>query len=355
MIKKIFYIVVCCLMVGCINSPVSESTQFTVQDALERTLEFSGYPERIVISGKQTPMLANFFYLFPSKAERLLAVENRSQSPDKFLELIDDEYQSKLILEKGAGVEQIAPLNPDLVILKTSMKEEIGTGLEEVGIPVIYVSFEDIENIYNDIRVIGKVLDEEERAEEIIHAYQKIYSEINDKLMLVSSVKNVLLLQATNIDQKYSFQVPSSSWLQTKMIEDLKANPVWVSASLSGGWTEVNFEQIFNWDINNIFIINYRGQSNEITMGLKKNELWKSFLSDNQANLAPFPYDYISWDQPDPRWILGYTWIASELYPEQIERDYVLETVKIFYTFFYGMGEDYIESEIISLISIYLE
>ncbi len=155
-------------MVGCINAPIGESTQFTVQDALERTLEFSSYPERIVIAGKQTPMLANFFYLFPSKVERLLAVENRSQSPDKFLELIDDDYQSKLILEKGAGVEQIAPLNPDLVIVKTSMKEEIGTGLEEVGIPVIYVSFEDIENIFNDIRVIGKVLDEEKRAEEII-------------------------------------------------------------------------------------------------------------------------------------------------------------------------------------------
>ena len=51
-------------MVGCMNVPISESTKFTVEDALERTLEFSEYPERIVIAGKQTPMLANFFYLF---------------------------------------------------------------------------------------------------------------------------------------------------------------------------------------------------------------------------------------------------------------------------------------------------
>jgi len=355
MIKKIFYLLVCYLMVSCINAPISESTQFAVQDALERTLEFSAYPERIVIAGKQTPMLVNFFYLFPSKAERLLAVENRSQSPDKFLELIDNEYQSKLILEKGAGVEQIAPLNPDLVILKTSMREEIGTGLEEVDIPVIYVSFEDVENIYNDIRVIGKVLDQEERAEEIIHVYQKAYSEINDQLESVSSRKNVLLLQATNIEQKYSFQVPSSRWLQTKMVEDLKSNPIWVPASLSGGWTDVNFEQILNWNPDDIFIINYRGQSNEIMLGLKNNELWKSFLSDNKANIAPFPYDFLSWDQPDSRWILGYTWMASELYPEQIALDYVLETVKHFYTFFYGVKEDYIESEILPLISIYLE
>ncbi len=342
-------------MVSCITTPISKSTQFTVKDAFERTLEFSSYPERIVIAGKQTPMLANFFYLFPTKIERLMAVENRSQSPDKFLELIDDEYQSKLILEKGAGVEQIAPLNPDLVILKTSMKEEIGTGLEEVGIPVIYVSFEDVENIFNDIRVIGKVLDEEKRAEEFIHIYQKTYSEINDQIESISSVKNVLLIQATNVDQKYSFQVPSSNWLQTQMIEDLKSNPIWSTASLSGGWTDVNFEQILNWNPDDIFIINYRGQSNEIASALKNNELWKNFLSDNKANLASFPYDFISWDQPDTRWILGYTWMASELFPEQISRDYVLETVKYFYSFFYGMKEDYIEEEILPLISIYLE
>ena len=355
MIKKIFYLLVCCFMVSCVNAHISESTQFTVYDALERTIEFSEYPERIVIAGKQTPMLANFFYLFPSRVERLLAVENRSQSPDKFLELIDDGYQSKLLLEKGASVEQIAPLNPDLVLLKTSMREEIGIGLEEVGIPVIYVSFEDIENIFDDIRVIGKVLDEEERAEEIINVYQKTYSEINDQIKSVSSVKNVLLLQATNIDQKYSFQVPSSSWLQTQMVEDLKSNPIWVPASLSGGWTDVNFEQILNWNPDDIFVINYRGQSNEIILGLKTNELWKSFLTDNKANLASFPYDFISWDQPDPRWILGYTWMASELYPEQIALDYLSETVKNFYTFFYGIKEDHIESEILPLISIYLE
>jgi len=355
MIKKILHILVCCLMVSCINAPISESTQFAVQDALDRTLEFSEYPERIVIAGKQTPMLANFFYLFPSKAERLLAVENRSQSPEKFLELIDDDYLSKLILEKGASVEQIAPLNPDLVILKTSMKEEIGTGLEEVGIPVIYVSFEDIENTFNDIRLIGKVLNEEERAEEFINVYQKNYSDINNQIESISSVNNVLLIQATNVDQNYSFQVPSSDWLQTQMVEDLKSNPIWVTASLSRGWTDVNFEQILNWNPDDIFVINYKGQSNEIALGLKNNELWKNLLSDNETNLSPFPYDFISWDQPDPRWILGYTWMASELYPEQISRDYVLETVTNFYSFFYGMKEDYIQKEILPLISVYLE
>ena len=355
MIKKIQILLFCCIVVGCINPPESRLTQFVVLDALERKTEFSEYPKKIVIVGKQTPMIANFLYLFPTKTKRIIAIENRAQSPDPFLEIIAEEYPSKLILEKGAGVEQIAPLNPDLVILKTSMKDEIGIGLEEVGIPVIYVSFEDIEKIYSDIRVIGEVLNEKGRAEEIIEEYQKVYLEINRKIETDSNGKNALLIQATNIDQEYSFQVPSSSWLQTQMVKDLYSNPVWTSAALSGGWTEVNFEQILNWQPNDIFVINYRGQSSEITMALKTNELWKNFLSENNKNIAPFPYDFISWDQPDPRWILGYSWMASQLYPEKIGMDYLDETIRNFYTFFYGMNTDYIELEIIPLISDYLK
>lgn len=352
--KKILLFFLCCLIVSCTNLPESKSTQFIVQDALQRTIEFSKYPEKIVIVGKQTPMIANFFYLFPLRIERILAIENRSQSPDKFLEIIDDEYPTRLLLEKGAGVEQIAPLEPDLVILKTSMKDEIGVGLEEVGIPVVYVSFEDIETIYRDIQVIGEILDERGRAEKIVQEYQQKLSKIDVNIKTASDTRDVLLLQSANTDQKFSFQVPSRNWLQTQMIEDLNSNPIWVSAALSGGWTEVNFEQILDWSPDDIFIINYRGQSDEIIKVLQNNDIWKSFLSENNINIAPFPYDFISWDQPDPRWILGYSWMASQLYPEQIGREHLLETIRDFYMFFYDMKSDYIDSEIIPLITDFL-
>jgi iron complex transport system substrate-binding protein len=352
--KVILSILMICIFVSCTTSSKTEIKNFLVQDALGREVAFSEFPKRIVIAGKLTPTIANFFYLFSSKSDRLLAIENRSQSPDDFLSLIDKEYESKLILEKGAGVEQISPLEPDLVILKTSMKEEIGIGLEEVGIPVIYVSLEDVEKIYTDILVIGKVLDSEARADEIVNEYQRVYTEINDQLASISTETNVLLIQATTSENGYAFQVPATDWLQTKMVEDLKAIPVWTSASLSGGWTEVNIEQILDWEPKEVMVINYQGRSIEITNELKENPVWEKFISEKDVVLESFPYDYSSWDQPDTRWILGYAWMAAKLYPNEISRDDIVDVIRNFYKFFYEMDEPFVEKEIIPLISVYM-
>ena len=90
--KRIYiYLLLCSLLIGCGNTNSTESVKFVITDELGRSIEFSDYPKRIVIAGIQTPMLANFFYLFPNSTEKLIAIENRAQSPDQFLGEIDDE------------------------------------------------------------------------------------------------------------------------------------------------------------------------------------------------------------------------------------------------------------------------
>ena len=98
--NKILGILICCLLVSCIDTPSNETTQFVVTDALEREIEFSDYPERIVIAGKQTPMLANFFYLFPSKVENLLASFSSSNKPDLKYNCCDLKFSFSIIFIK---------------------------------------------------------------------------------------------------------------------------------------------------------------------------------------------------------------------------------------------------------------
>jgi iron complex transport system substrate-binding protein len=351
--KTIFSVIIFCLIVGCSNSTLLGTPELSIQDALGRTISFTKLPERIVIAGKQTPTISNFLYLFPSEINKVVAIENRSQAKDNFLSLIDAEYDSKLVLEKGAGVEQIAPIDPDLVILATSMKENIGNGLEEVGIKVIYVSFENNEEIYHAIEIFGTVFDSEARAKWLISEYEKINSEINGKLAENTKKEKVLLIQVATIDNGYSFKVPSADWLQTKMIEDLEATPVWKSETLSGGWVEVNIEQIINWKPENIFVINYQGHSLKIVDKLLENDIWNVFIEGNDIKLKAFPYDFTSWDQPDTRWILGYSWIAHILYPEEIHKADVVGIVDNFYKHFYNLEESVISENILPVISTF--
>jgi len=261
--------------------------------------------------------------------------------------LIDENIGSKYTLEKGASAEQIAPIEPDLVILKSSMKESIGDQLEKINIPVIYVDFETVDQIYRDIRILGQLLNENDRAEEIVAEYQNLFSEMQSFVDENTDEKNTVLVQITDSDQQYAYEVPSANWLQTAMVEVAGGNAAWKEAAQAGGWTEVNLEQINVWDPEYMFVINYEGSANEIVANLTTSEPFSSLKAVKEGNFKAFPNDYLSWDQPDPRWILGYSWLVYELNPDKIERDVMLEKTAHFYEFFFGLDQQLIKQEIL--------
>ena len=199
------------------QEPVSE---IKIVDALGREINFERPPSRIVISGRQTPMLTHFFYLFDSANEKILAIENRSQSTEAFISLIDDQIGDKYLIERGASAEQITPLNPDAVVMKTGMRESVGLLLEELSIPVIYVDFESIDDTYRDLGVIASLLDEEVRGTEIVNSYKDMKRFIDDRIDTENDQvgPSVLILQSVKDGQVITFSVPSEDWLQTAMV-----------------------------------------------------------------------------------------------------------------------------------------
>ena len=115
---------------------------FTVTDSLGRQVSFTEPPTRIVITGKALIMLVDAVYMFPEAPDRIAALGNAGQGTSNFIELIDPDYAAKATLQQDAGPEQIAAVQPDLVILKSYLAETVGKPLEVLNIPVIYVDFE---------------------------------------------------------------------------------------------------------------------------------------------------------------------------------------------------------------------
>ena len=99
-------------------------------------------PEKIVIAGKATFMVQDAIFMFEEARSRVVAIENRGQSVFTFLPYVDPTLDDKTLLEKNAGPEQIAPLNPDLVLLKSFNAGELGATLEEIGIATLYFDLE---------------------------------------------------------------------------------------------------------------------------------------------------------------------------------------------------------------------
>jgi iron complex transport system substrate-binding protein len=344
------------LISNCTNIDAKSSNSIIVIDALERKVILNNDISRIVIVGKQAPMLTNFLYLFKSANQKLIALEKRKQSTEDYLKLFDKNIEKKYLLEKGAGAEQIVPLAPDVVILKSSMRDSIGKPMEDLSIPVVYVEFENVDQIYRDIRIFAEILNEKKRGEEIILNYQELYKQILIEVAnnINSAKPSVLLLQAVSSDQKYVFSIPAANYLQTYMVEQAGGIPVWKDANKARGWTDINMEQISNWDPDLIYIVNYQGSAPEIVASLINDEIWKNLKAVKDNHIYPFPFDFLSWDQPDPRWILGYGWMAYRQNPQTISSAEIQTLIENFYEKFFGLEKSVFNEKINPIIMYYI-
>ena len=311
-------------------------------DATGKLVSLPDVPERIVVAGKATPYVLDTLYLFPGATKKLVALEVRGFDTQAFLELVDPDVLVKNMLERDAGPEQIAPHNPDLVIVKDISLGQLGSALEEISIPVMGMNLETPASFYEDIRALGKVLDDSSRSEEIIVYYQSIEKQINEMMvgLQLAERPSVLVLQYSEDGGDISFKVPPSSYLQTTMIQNAGGNPVWLDAD--GGtnsWIQVGLEQIAVWNPEIIFVVNYAGDSVETVQELVVSPNWEGLKAVENQQVFGFPADYVSWDLIDPRWILGQQWLATIIQPE-LTSGINLETQVIsFYQTLYGLSE----------------
>lgn len=328
--------------------PVATLLEFV--DATGRQISLSNFPERIVVAGKATPYVLDTIYLFPDAAKKLAALEVRGFDTQAFLELVDPNVTVKNMLERDAGPEQIAPHQPDLVIVKNISLGQLGAALEEISIPVMGLNLETPAFFYEDIRALGKVFGNSERAEEIIAYYQDIEAQINEMMngLQDSERPSVLVLQYSEDGGEISFKVPPASYLQTTMVQNAGGNPTWLDVDGGAdGWIQVGLEQIAVWNPEVIFVVNYAGDSVETAGQLLTSPTWEGLKAVENEQVYGFPADYASWDLIDPRWILGQQWLATILQPERTAEIDLQAQVVSFYEKLYGLSETQIEESIL--------
>jgi iron complex transport system substrate-binding protein len=321
-------------------------TSITIVDALGRAVKLTAAPQRIVLTGKALFMIADAAYLFPGAAEKVIGMGDASQGSGNFIQLIDPNYAAKQTLDRDAGAEQVAALQPDLVILKSYLAESVGAPIEALGVPVVYIDFETPEQYSRDLTILGKVFGDEARAAEIAAFYQSKMDEIAQAVKDAPKPR-VLLLYYNDKDGNIAFNVPPLSWIQTQMVEVAGGEPIWADANPAEGWTQVTLEQIAAWDADQIFVISYFKSPTEVVDGLKADPNWQAIRAVKDNQIYAFPGDLYSWDQPDPRWILGLTWLAGKIHPDLFPTLDMTAEAQTFYQSLYGLDEAFVEQNII--------
>ncbi len=312
---------------------------YTVRDTLGRVLTFDVVPERIAIAGRGSLLLTDALYLFPGARPRVVAVGGTDQGQGDFYPLLDRSYADKTRFTNSVGPEAIAAVRPDLVLLKTYLREGLGKTLETLGIPVFYLDLESPDKFYSDIRALGDLLQEPERAQSLVDWY-RTRADALDLVVSAAARPTVLVVSYSRTAEAASFSVPPAGWLQTEMVEEAGGTPVWKNIGLGNGWMKVNVEQLALWDPQYVLLVSYGTPATAVVKSLGTESIWK-------GKVLPFPADFYSWDQPDTRWILGLEWVAATLHSELFQRFDLRQEVTSFYRELYGIDEATIEAEIL--------
>ena len=328
------------------NDDAEQDEYITITDALGRDVQVYLPVRKVIVAGKANGLVLSVAYMFPSAAE-LLSDLDASLFNSPLFRQVDPDIDSKSVLEDRLNIEEIVAQEPDVVVLKSYMKSNVGDPLENIGTTVVYVDLEGLDSYLRDILVLGKIFGDEERAERISSYYEEKHRSILDKTKNLDDVDRprVLHLYYDQRGDSISFMTPGASWLQTSMIHVAGGYPL--SVELEGsGWNIVSFEQIARWNPEVIFIVTYTGDPSpsDVKETLTSDPLWEEIdaIANDRVYAVPddcnFQGGLGSWETPGSRWITGLLWMAEKIDATHMDVD-VREEIERFYVDFYGLDE----------------
>lgn len=307
-----------------------DASEVTITDQLGREVTIPADVERVVSSYYITTSLITAL----NGADKLVGIEMKAETrpiyqkaAPKLLEL------SQVGNNKTISVEECAKLDAQVVIIPVKLKEFIEP-LEKLGIAVVVVEPETLEQFLDCVSLVGTILNETERAESLRSYYmQKV--EFAENLTKDITDKPKVMIYGNEITEAATPQMYQSSVVTM-------AGGVNVTEGMKDKkWATVSAEQIMEWNPHVMINLSY----SEFDMEEIASD---SVLAQTEAvksgQLYTFPSKLEAWDYPTPSSALGILWLTHILHPDVYGEDDFVKEAKDFYKTFYGI--DVTEEEI---------
>jgi iron complex transport system substrate-binding protein len=296
---------------GCGYRASEENEVITVTDQLGRTVTVPMHITRIsalhhfggkivYALGQQSRLVEQSLY---GKEAKALA-----QVDPKFAAMPKTQEQTG----HAINYESLIALRPQCAFVYASFNRSEMRQLEDAGIKVVAVKGESIEESYEAVRLMAKVLNCEKKGEEYIADCRRLLSLVKDR---VGDLPAHNRLRVVFSGPKSVYTIATGEMLQSQMLE--RAGAVNVGASLKGFWSDVSPEQLAAWNPDVIFI-----GSSLASYGVQEilgNSQFKVLKAVQTRKVYVFPSNIGWWDYPAPQCVLGTLWTAKTLYPEQFK------------------------------------
>ncbi|OQA44111.1 MAG: Fe(3+)-citrate-binding protein YfmC precursor [Chloroflexi bacterium ADurb.Bin325] len=231
--------------------------------------------------------------------------------------------------QQDANVEEIAKLDPDLILISSRAAGQ--ETLQALGVPIIRYEGETMARLKEALTITGQALGPEAAARAA-----QLTAYMDERLAAIKAVSD-----QTPADQRKRVFISGTSPLKTAGKDMLQsemvalAGGVNVAEEISGYWTEVNLEQVTKWDPEVIFTVPYKGASVEAIL---ESPEWANISAVKNKQVFMLPKYLGPWDTPIPEAVLGIEWMASRLFPDTPLHDGCEARTTDFYQRFYDLA-----------------
>ncbi len=213
------------------------------------------------------------------------------------------------------NVEELAKLNPDVVIIYKRDAELMLPTLEAAGIPTVVFDFGGLKEVQDGLLLLGEMLGEEQmaKAQTIVKWHEETAALLEERLASVPEEDrpSVLMLRDGNL-RLYNSGFSNNMMKQAGgIVATVDEN----GEIVKGG--DMNFEQLLMWDPDYILLGNFANHTpDEIYDNIMADQDWSQLTAVKNHHVYKIPMGIYRWDPPSTEAHLLLMWEAKMMHPE---------------------------------------
>jgi iron complex transport system substrate-binding protein len=234
--------------------------------------------------------------------------------------------------------ETLLGIRPDVMIAwmwgKSAANDKIEQTAKQLGLPLVYIRIDHLNNYAEAFRFMGTLLNREKRGQILGDYTEKTLQSVDAIVSKIPDLKRINVYYAEGMDGQ-STECDQSP--HAELIPLAGGKNIYRCAPRDGyGMEKISIEQVML--VNPEVIL---AQERIFAVNVTTDSRWQSIRAVRNKNIHLIPRFPFNWFDRPPSFmrILGIQWLTHSLYPDQYPMDVAAET-KMFYKLFLGVELD---------------